>query len=165
MSTYGRRVLSSTGHVVQVAADMQDFRPKVGGITLAWALFAAAGAPVTLPGDLKIKAGVKYCRLGQIVCEVTANGATKGKYGPYDPAANDGRQLLTRGKCYIINKSVLELGLIPEISSAPTDHPVAFDNGTVWREMLLITTGAHSLAAGPTIAEFEAAFPRISYVQ
>lgn len=32
---------------------------------------------------------------GTLVAKITAVGATQGQYGPYDPAAADGRQLLT----------------------------------------------------------------------
>lgn len=264
-STYGRKVLSESGRGVQVAADMQDFIPKVGGITLAWDLIAAAVGIVTLLGGLKVRDGAKYLRLGQILCKITqaetqtvdlsgaddptggtfsmtilgqtiagiaynvsaaalqtliraldvpnASGVTvqktgfvytitfppsagnvsaitvnstgltsggtvtvniatttqgvenNGKFGPYDPSATDGRQNLTRGNCFILNKSILEEGIVEGLNTSVTDHPQVFDGGTVWKERILMTTGTHSLAAGPTVAEFEAAFPRITYVQ
>jgi hypothetical protein len=34
-----------------------------------------------------------------------------------------------------------------------------------WKARLLMTTGTHSLAAGPTVSEVEAAFPRVRYAQ
>lgn len=267
MSTYGRQVLTKTGRDVQVLADMQDAQFKVGGITLAWALIAAAGADAILIDKTPIKAGEKFARFGQIFCKVTQsevqtvdlsgdddptggtfdmtvfgetladipynvtaaalqdlirgidndyvrrvtvskasfvytitfpadagnvapittnNGAdftggggdtfaitvatttsgtaNGGKYGPYDPNATDGRQTLSRGNCFINNRTVKEHGLIDGVSTnMATDHPQVFDGGTVWKERVLMTTGAHSLAAGPTVTEFEAAFPRIAY--
>lgn len=265
MSTYGRQVLNKTGRDVMVLADLQDAQFKVGGITLAWALFAAASSDSTLTDQTPIKAGEKYCRFGQIVCKVTqpevqtvdlsgdadptggtwaltvfgeavsglaynASAATvqaairaldnpaasgvsvsksgfvytitfpdtaenvpavtvnhfltsggsitvavgtttqgtsnAGKYGPYDPAATDGRQNLTRGNCWIINRTVKENGAIADLQSGTaSDHPQAFDGGTAWKPRILMTSGAHSLADGPTVAEFEAAFPRIAYAQ
>lgn len=93
-----------------------------------------------------------------------APGGDVGYYGPYDPAALDGRQLLTRSECFILNRTVLQqnpLGL--NVHNA--DNPAVFDGGRAWKARILMTTGAHSLAAGPTVAEFEAAFPDITYVQ
>lgn len=267
MSTYGRQVLNKTGRDVQVLADMQDAQFKVGGITLAWALIAAAGADAILKDKTPIKAGDKYAQFGQIFCKVTQaevqtvdlsgdddptggtftmtvfgetltglaynitaadlqsairainnpyaktvtvskalfvytitfppdagnvapittnNGvgftggggdtfaitvatttsgvAGGGKYGPYDPNATDGRQTLSRGNCWINNRTVKEHGAIADLDiGQASDHPQVFDGGTVWKDRILMTTGAHSLAAGPTVTEFEAAFPRIAY--
>lgn len=264
MSTYGRQVLGKTGRDVAVLADLQDAQFKVGGITLDWSLFAAAGSDTTLPDQTPIKTGEKYGRFGQILCEVTqvevqtvdlsgaddpnggtwdmtilgvtipdiawnvtaaalqdliraadADGANKvtvsktgfvytitfpesvdnvaaitvdssalttaastvtvtittttqgtstsGKYGPYDPAATDGRQTLSRGKCFILNRTVKELGYGANINIVQTDHPQVFDGGTVWKDRVVMTTGTHSLAAGPTVTEFESAFPRVAY--
>jgi hypothetical protein len=162
MSSYGRQNLTKTGRDVMVLADLQDAQFKVGGITLDWDTFTAAPAPATLTDQTPIKTGEKYARYGQIVCKITASG----KYGPYDPAAADGRQLLKRGDCWIVNRTVKENGQISELQSGgASDHPQVFDGGTAWKPRLLITSGAHSLAAGPTVTEFEAAFPRIAYAQ
>jgi len=92
-------------------------------------------------------------------------GGRFGKYGPYDPDATDGRQTLTRGECFILNQTVLETGVSGGLDAGVTDHPAVFDGGPTWKARLLITAGAHSLAAGPTVTEFEAAFPRVEYVQ
>jgi hypothetical protein len=35
---------------------------------------------------------------------VTVAGTASGKYGPYDSAATDGRQTLTRGECFILDE-------------------------------------------------------------
>lgn len=266
MGTYGRQVLNSTGRDVQVLADLQDAQFKIGGVTLAWALIAAAGADTKLIDKTPIKAGEKFARFGQIFCKVTQsevqtvdlsgdddptggtftmtvfgetltglaynisaadlqaairaidnpyaksvtvskasfvytitfpadagnvaaittnNGAgftgggdtfaitvatttsgtaNGGKYGPYDPNATDGRQTLSRGNCFINNRTVKEHGAIADLNiGQASDHPQVFDGGTVWKERILMTTGTHSLAAGPTVTEFEAAFPRIAY--
>lgn len=99
------------------------------------------------------------------VSTTTSGVAGGGKYGPYDPTATDGRQTLSRGNCFVLNRTVKENGYLPNVNNAPTDHPQVFDGGTVWKDRVLMTTGAHSLAAGPTVTEFEAAFPRIGYAQ
>ena len=94
----------------------------------------------------------------------TASGAaTGGKYGPYDPTATDGRQTLTPGNCFVLNRTVKENGFSSIINVSETDHPQVFDGGTAWKDRLLMTTGTHSLAAGPTETEFRAAFPRIGF--
>lgn len=94
----------------------------------------------------------------------TTQGTTSGgKYGPYDPNATDGRQTLSRGKCWIVNRTVKENGFGITVNIAATDHPQVFDGGTVWKDRIVMTSGTHSLAAGPTVTEFEAAFPRIAY--
>jgi hypothetical protein len=99
------------------------------------------------------------------VATSTQGTADLGKYGPYDPAATDGRQLLTRGECFILNKTVLETGIAGGFDAGVTDHPAVFDGGPTWKARVLMTTGTHSLAAGPTVTEFETAFPRVEYVQ
>lgn len=99
------------------------------------------------------------------IATTTQGTSDLGKYGPYDPAAVDGRQLLTRGECFILNETVVEDGLVAGAGGGVTDHPAVFSGGRAWKARILMTAGAHSLAAGPTVAEFEAAFPRIEYVQ
>lgn len=93
----------------------------------------------------------------------TQGTSTSGKYGPYDPSATDGRQTLSRGKCFILNRTVKEEGYGEAINTSETDHPQVFDGGTVWKDRILMTTGTNSLAAGPTVTNFEAAFPRVAY--
>jgi hypothetical protein len=99
------------------------------------------------------------------VATTTQGTADLGKYGPYDPAATDGRQTLTKGECFIVNETVLETGISGGLDAGVTDHPAVFDGGPAWKARILMTTGTHSLAAGPTVTEFETAFPRIEYVQ
>ncbi len=264
--TYGRKVLSKTGRDVMVLADLQDAQFKVGGVTVDWSLFSAAGADTTLPDQTPIKSGEKYIRFGQILCKVTqaevqtvdlsgdddptggtfsltvlgetltglawnisaadlqtairainhpyasrvtvskssfvytvtfptdANNvaaitgdttgltggggdtfaitvntttqgptSTGGEYGPYDPSATDGRQTLSRGNCFVCNRTVKQDGFAASINTGCSDHPQVFDGGTAWKDRILMTTGTHSLAAGPTVSEFEAAFPRVGY--
>jgi hypothetical protein len=79
----------------------------------------------------------------------TAGGALGGMYGPYDPAATDGRQTLTKGRVFVVNETIREL-------DHASNHPPVIDGGRVFKSRLLATIGTHSLAAGPTFAELEA---------
>jgi hypothetical protein len=94
----------------------------------------------------------------------TQGTASRGSYGPYDPAATDGRQTLSRGACYILDETVFEHSQVG-FDVAPSDHPAVIEGGLCWKARLLMTTGTHSLAAGPTVSEVEAAFPRVRYAQ
>lgn len=98
------------------------------------------------------------------IATTTQGVSGAGKYGPYDPSATDGRQTLVRGNCFVLNRTVKENGYIPNLAvGGATDHPQVFDGGTAWKARILMTTGTHSLAAGPTVTEFETAFPRVAY--
>lgn len=159
MSTYGRQVVNGgTGEQIQVTAD-GDPRWKTGGITLDWATVAAvAGAAVDVNNGLLVAIGNKYLRYGQILCEILATG----KYGPYDPLAADGREVLEPGRCWILNETVLMNGVLGLPTSMATDHPGVFDGGRIYIERIIQSgAAAHSLAAGPTLAEFLAAFPNV----
>lgn len=93
----------------------------------------------------------------------TAPGGDLGMYGPYDPAATDGRQTLTRGQCFILD----ELWLYYESGSKKLSAPNnviggVIEGGNVFYDRLMHSgVAAHSLAAGPTLAELLAAFPRL----
>lgn len=85
----------------------------------------------------------------------TTPGVGTGKYGPYDPSATDGRQTLTRGKCFIMHRTWLQ-------TDPKSDHPPTVEGGLLWRARLLVTdSAAGSLATGPTMTNFLAAFPRV----
>jgi hypothetical protein len=98
------------------------------------------------------------------IATTTVGTATGGMYGPYDPAAGDGRQTIGRNNTVILNESLLENGFLGFASSA-TNHPGVIEGGKVWRDRLLATTGTASLAAGPTFADLEAALPQLTYAQ
>jgi hypothetical protein len=100
---------------------------------------------------------------GTATMALTTPVANSGKMGPYDPTATDGRQTLGRGNVCILNSTVLELGVLGFMSKVSTNHPGALVGGTVFRDRILATTGAHSLAAGPTFTELEAALPSLRY--
>lgn len=92
-------------------------------------------------------------------------GSGTDEYGPYDPSATDGRQTLARGRCWILNEDVLEEGPLGFNGGASDHAGNVFDGGEVYRQRLLATTkAAGTLADGPTFANFETAFPGITYV-
>jgi hypothetical protein len=91
------------------------------------------------------------------IATTTGGGTTANQYGPYDSAASDGRATLAIGDCFVLNHTAKEL-------DPYSAHPEAIYGGRMVRDRLLITTGTHSLAVGPTVAEFLAAFPRAALV-
>jgi hypothetical protein len=133
----------------QLLADGAPADFKTGGLTVDWATVTAPGADVTLPDGEVIKAGEKYIRYGETVARITASG----KFGPHRTNANDGRELLVAGDCYVLNQTMKEND---EIS----DHPGVLDGGRVW-EARLLAGGANM----PTLAQLKAAFPRLSYAK
>lgn len=132
---------------------------KTAGVTVNWGTVPAVTSATTLPGGFVLLAGGKYLRFGQVLAVITGSG----KYGPYDPAATDGRQLLARGKCYILNETTID-GRPTGRRGSPSDHPAVLEGGAVWRDRLLATDGAPSLAVGPNLANLEAALPRLRYI-
>lgn len=94
---------------------------------------------------------------------ITSADSTAGKYGPYDPAASDGRQSLVRGYCGILNETWMASPAGSSFGAIGTLNPPVMIGGRSWRDRILMTSGTHSLAVGPTITEFEAAFPLITY--
>jgi hypothetical protein len=152
---YGRQQLGTIGTSIQVSADGEPV-PKMAGVTLDWTTFATVtGSDVTIADGLVIKIGQQYGRFGLVICKIT----TGGKYGPYDPAAADGRQTPVRGQCYVLNRTA--------IASEPADeYPEVIEGGRVWLARIIQAgTGTASLAAGPTRAVLDALFPDFRYVE
>jgi len=156
-TSFGEQTLDPVGTSISIIANPNGLRWKVAGITIAWGTVAAvSGSNVTVADGVVIPVGEKYLRYGQVMVEITAAGATQGMYGPYDPAATDGRQTLARGRVYLVPTVQLER----EVAS---NHCGVMDGGRVYKERLLATAGTHSLAAGPTYAELEAVLPELRY--
>jgi hypothetical protein len=154
MATYGRNVFEQIGKSIQVSADGRP-EMKIGGVSIDWTTVTAiAGADVTWLDNTVVKIGEKALRYGQVVALITASGL----YGPHDPAAADGRQTLALGKCFILNESIRQ-------DETASDHPPVLYGGDVFLGRIIQSgVGAHSLAAGPTLAELLAAFPRLNPV-
>lgn len=152
-------VFDATAAVAQAAFDAVW---GAGVVTIGGG--ALPGTPLTItfnvtenvPTMTKVDAFTGGTSPASAVGTTTQGTTARGSFGPYNPAATDGRQTLTRGECFILNQTVLETDL-------GSDHPAVLDGGRVWKDRLLITPGSASLAAGPTVAAFETAFPQVSY--
>src|SRR3982751_4524165 len=101
-TSFGETALDQAGTSISVIASPNGLRWKVGGVTIAWGTVPAQGAPVEWRDGLQVAAGEKGLRYGQVLVEITAAGPTLGQYGPFDPAAADGRQTLGRGRTFIL---------------------------------------------------------------
>lgn len=165
MPTYGRQATFTTGMDIAVIAGSYNLVGwKTGGITLDWTTITAVGTNTTLADGNVIPAGQVGIQFGVILCKITASG----KYGPYASGATDGRQLLNRGDCWILNKTVLQL-MPSSVGSVATDHPAVFNAGRVFFDRLQVVGGAAATFLGatsqPTLAAFETAFPAVDYVK
>jgi hypothetical protein len=161
---YGRTILaSSTPYPTQVSADGNP-QYRAGGITLDLTTIpAASGSDVTLADGSVITAGEQYMRYGQILCRITS-GASTGKYGPYKQNASDGRQTMTRGKCFILDQTWLLNPAGASFAGLGATDTIGgvFDGGLVWQDRLLIDNPA-SNNIDPDIADFLTAFPAIRF--
>lgn len=97
----------------------------------------------------------------------TAPGGNFGWFGPYDPAATDGRQTLTRGECYVMDQTVLQYSTGTSSFSISNDQiGGVIEGGDIFIDRIIQSgVASHSLSAGPTLAEFRAVFPRFSEVK
>ena len=104
---------------------------------------------------------------GTVTPAVTVVGATSGYFGPYDPAASDGRQNLNRGDCFVLDEMVLQYDAGTSALTSATDQTGgALEGGHIYIDRVLQSgAAAASLALGPTLVNFSAAFPRFSFVR
>lgn len=125
------------------------------------ATFAAAlGELDTLTATSSLTGGTTP----SVTMTTSSQGSEYGKYGPYNPAASDGRQTIARGACFILDQTWLYTA--QGVPGFPANDNIGgvFEAGDVWKARVLQSgVATHTLALGPTLAEFEAAFPRISY--
>jgi len=162
---YGRTFLPNN-QILPTAASF-DNRPnyKPGGVTLDWSTVSSSGGSgsntATLTDGSVIYDNVKYLRYGQVLTMINATG----KYGPYDPSQADGRQTLTRGQCFIVNHTITQYASgIPQTSVVNDQSGDVFDEGTVWADRIIHSgTNTATGALGPTLSNFNAAFPGIRF--
>lgn len=146
-----------------------DGRPqyKPGGVTIDWSTVTATGSnsgSVNTLGDGSTIVGVvKVLRYGQVLTKITASG----KFGPYDSAAADGRQTLTRGEAFILDETLTEYATGMAGNSVVNDQVGGvFDTGTVFLDRVIQSgTNTASLSAGPTKTNFLAAFPSVTLAE
>jgi hypothetical protein len=86
----------------------------------------------------------------------TTSGDTGG-FGPFLSTASDGRQTLSKGDCYILDETWMDVP-VPAFGATGTKHPPVFDSGSVDVNKLVLSTGQGANAlpagypAGPTLA-------------
>lgn len=95
---------------------------------------------------------------GTATVATATSGDATGTYGPYDPAATDGRQYVVRGSSVILNATVLEQGAMGLVAVA-SNHPDVIEGGLVWKAR--VKMGG---ASQPAISDVEAALPMLRYV-
>lgn len=159
---FGRQVMGNQSVQPTRLAAHADTEWKTGGITIDWSTVAAvSGSDVTLADNTVIKIGQKYIRFGQVMTKITASG----KFGPYDPAAADGRQTLKRGEAVLIDQTIVNQNVLG-FNIDEIELKGGIEGGTVFFDRLIQAgTGTASLAAGPTLANLEATFPRLRYLK
>jgi hypothetical protein len=155
MATYGQNTIASIGRSIQVSADGSPEWKHIG-VTIDWTTVAAvAGSDVVFLDGVLVQIGEKALRYGQVLTKITASG----KYGPYDPGATDGRQLLVNGEAFILNETARE-------DDVASDHPAVIAGGLVFLSRIIQSgVAAASLALGPTLANLLATFPRLALVK
>jgi uncharacterized protein (DUF433 family) len=155
MATYGQSTIAQIGRSIQVSADGRPLWKHIG-VTIDWTTVAAvAGSDVTFLDGVLVQIGEKALRYGQVLTKITASG----KYGPYDPAATDGRQLLVVGEAFFLNETARE-------DDVASDHPAVCYGGLCFLSRFIQSgVAAASLALGPTLANLLATFPQLEPVK
>jgi hypothetical protein len=96
---------------------------------------------------------------GTAVVAATNAGTNTGMFGPYDPAAADGRAVLARDRFGILNRTVLQAGVLQSsmnISARNNDNPGLMIGGPLYKGRVIQSgVAAASLALGPTLAALE----------
>lgn len=155
MATFGRSIVDTAGRSIQVTADGKP-EMKAGGVTIDWStVTAVSGSDATYLDGVVVPVGSKALRYGQVLVPITASG----KYGPYDPAASDGRETApARDTTFIVNETIVE-------TEAKSDHPPVLFGGLCFKSRIIQSgVATHTLALGPTLAELQAALPRLQLV-
>ena len=140
MGGYGRTVISGSDGNFIAASD----NPKgVRSGEIDWNIVPAATTDMVVPENIQIKAGEKFVRHGSMLCRIM-EGDSKGMFGSYDPNATDGRQRISRGEVFILNRTVRQ---------SQQDRVELFADGEVWVARLNIEEGKP-----PSLADFHKAF-------
>lgn len=95
-----------------------------------------------------------------ITFAATADGRSRW-FGPYDPAATDGRQTLHRGDVGLIERTLVLDGSLG-LGDRDDVHKGIITGGQLWGGKVLHSgVATHSLILGPTQAELEAVLPTV----
>ncbi len=127
---------------------------------------ALAVGPVTITGQIPVLT-VDNTNLvgGTIAAAAGTTVSNNNMFVPFDPSsASAGGTVCNRGKCVILEHTVLELGIIPGFTHLATNHPPCVVGGDLFAARVLANGSADSLANGPTWAHLEAAMPLVNWV-
>jgi hypothetical protein len=104
---------------------------------------------------------------GTFAVAATTDTGLTGYFGPHDPAATDGRQNLNRGDVFVCDETILQYSSGSSGLSAANDQVGGLiEGGDIFIDRVIQSgVATASLAAGPTLANFLAAFPRFSLVR
>jgi hypothetical protein len=133
-----------------------------GGATIDWSTIAALGAPLTLADGTTYAVGDKVLLPGQVLLEETS-GTNIRMFGPYDPAATDGRQTVAPFiRAGIVRRPV---HYRPDLANRFYDSMIGLViGGPVKKGLIRATAGTASLANGPTYANLAVLFPMLVLV-
>lgn len=95
------------------------------------------------------------------VTVATSSDGLSRWFGPFDPSASDGRQTLHRGDIGLVNRTIVQGGSLG-LNEVDDTHFGVIVGGHVYIGLVIQSgTAGHSLTAGPTQAELEAAMPTL----
>jgi len=152
MSSFGRTEIGNTGRHTGISADGKP-EWKSGGLTIDWSTVDAKSTETTLSDGSTVKSGEKVLRYGTILAKITASG----KYGPADTGAVDGRQTLTLGDVYLVDRTLF-------FSDPGSEQAGAIEGGRVYTGRLAAGTTVDGYIQ-PTLANTLAALPRVTPVK
>ncbi len=87
-----------------------------------------------------------------VVTTTTQGNALGGYYGPYASGASDGRQTLTRGRCFLLDRTIVK-------SQMRSDQVSGIEGGMVFLQRIVDVSG------NPSEANLLTAFPRLRLVR
>lgn len=166
---------NATAAAVQAALNLLPRLLSAGGVAVTGGALPGAAVTITFPavmGNAPQLTSTNSLTGGASPAiahaTTTAGLAGNGKFGPYDPAATDGRQLLTRGDSFILNETWVYNPAGASFAGLGGTDTIGgvFEAGLVYFDRLLQSGAvAHTLALGPTKAELETLFPNLAYVK
>lgn len=174
----GTSTFTLTGVVAGQALNLTPSIQGTGTFTKAITNAPAAGnAPFTISfanslGPVNVTASGTLLTGGTspaATATAAAAGGNVGYFGPYNASATDGTQSLNRGDCYILDETWLDTE-VPAFPGQGTIHPPVFDGGRIDIKKVVLSGGQGTntlpadYPAGPTLANFLAAFPNITPV-
>lgn len=159
--------LAATATAAQILAALQAVMVPSTVVSATGGALGTATVPITFATTITSFTINGGSLTGGTVTNAATGGTTGGYFGPFDPTATDGRQTLTRGQCFILDQTILQYSSGSANLSVSNDQiGGVFDGGGVSIDRIIQSgTASHSLAAGPTLAEFLAAFPAILITQ